>query len=80
MPERYLPEFRSKVLALVASDRRVTPGAADLDISDRMPRAHRRSRRLGLLQSSASPQFFVMTARASRHPGVHPRSDVEDQA
>lgn len=55
MPERYPPEFQRKVLDLVASDRRVTQVAADFDISDRMPRAYRRFRRLGLLRSSASP-------------------------
>jgi transposase len=34
MPKRYPPEFRRKVLDLVASGRRVTQVAADLDISD----------------------------------------------
>ncbi|WP_158854708.1 transposase [Saccharothrix deserti] len=34
MPKRYPPEFRRKVLDLVASGRRVAQVAADLDISD----------------------------------------------
>jgi transposase-like protein len=34
MPERYPPEFRRKVLDLVAADRRVGQVAADLDISE----------------------------------------------
>lgn len=38
MPERYQLEFRSKVLAPVEPDCRVTQVAADLDVSDRMSR------------------------------------------
>ncbi|ONI92332.1 hypothetical protein ALI22I_04565 [Saccharothrix sp. ALI-22-I] len=34
MPKRYPPEFRRKVLDLVASGRRVAQVSADLDISD----------------------------------------------
>lgn len=34
MPKRYPPEFRRKVLDLIASGRRVAQVAADLDISD----------------------------------------------
>ncbi|WP_063797803.1 transposase [Saccharothrix sp. NRRL B-16348] len=34
MPKRYPPEFRRKMLDLVASGRRVAQVAADLDISD----------------------------------------------
>jgi transposase-like protein len=34
MPKRYPPEFRRKVLDLVASGRRVAQVAVDLDISE----------------------------------------------
>jgi transposase-like protein len=34
MPKRYPPEFRRKVLDLVASGRRVAQVASDLDISE----------------------------------------------
>ena len=34
MPKRHPPEFRRKVLDLIASGRRVTQVAADLDISN----------------------------------------------
>ncbi|WP_158853606.1 transposase [Saccharothrix deserti] len=36
MPKRYPPEFRRKVLDLVASGRRVAQVAADLDISEQV--------------------------------------------
>ncbi|CCH32964.1 transposase [Actinosynnema sp. NPDC047251] len=42
MPKRYPPEFRRKVLDLVASGRRVAQVAADLDISDQTIYAWRR--------------------------------------
>lgn len=42
MPKRYPPEFRRKVLDLVASGRRVAQVAADLGISDQTIYAWRR--------------------------------------
>jgi transposase len=66
MPKRYPPEFRRKVLDLVASGRRVTQVAADLDISDQTIYTWRRQELIDTGQlpgTSSTDNAELVTAR-----------------
>ncbi|MGW3498352.1 transposase [Streptomyces sp. NPDC001020] len=78
MPKQYPPEFRRKVLDLIAAGRRVAQIAADLDISDRTIYTWRRQELIdaGRLPGTTSAEPNAMPRRIAEFASI-PRTLLE---